>query len=276
MRQIFFALSFSLVLSAMISSPAEATVGGPTTIYDFKYNHSDESVYYIQLDGGGRGCPHVLKKMSLDSGVVSTVFSCDDGEKLINGNFDNIYLVNKKISDLTNGFKDLTPISLKKNNFEIKLSYLKDNYIGDAEKFKISSTFTASLFQNNEKIKDFEVSGCTIEQPFIFDGYIIPGFDKKIILLMSAKGDCFEGGYVSDSISVVGGVGNLDKTYYSSGYKGLGPIQPGEGSLIVYPENNIETKTESAKQDNKSGVIYFATIIAFIVGLIAGRFIKTK
>ena len=60
-----------------------ATVGGPTFIYDFRYNPLDESVYYIKQDFGGRGCPPELIRLSLNSGKTDIAYSCSEGEKII-------------------------------------------------------------------------------------------------------------------------------------------------------------------------------------------------
>lgn len=271
------------------SSHAHATVGGSINLYDFKYNPGDESIYYQQIDNGGRGCPPVLKKISLSNESVSTIFSCDEGEKLTENNWDNNYLVNQKISEITSQFKDLTPISLKKNNISIDVNFLRNGYIGDEQSYLISRVFSLVVYQNQKLVDQKEITSCDLEDPFLFQGYSIPGFNKKIMLLMSAKADCFEGGYVSDSIYVIGGLDNLDKTF-SGNYKGISSIQPDKNTLIVFESEKANykegkdtnlTHISDTYVDNgleKSKWIILITLIgilSFIIGICLGK-IKSK
>ena len=190
-KYILIAIFAVLIFVGGLASNVHATVGGPTFIYDFKYNPQDESVYYTMASEGGRGCPPELVKISLVSGQTQVVFSCSDGEKL-----SSISLVSSEINKITNDFKQLTPLNLKGNNIAIDINFLNaENYSPELNEL-LRRNFNTSVYQNNKKVTDFTISGCKMEQPFVFAGYAIPGFDKKIILLSSAVNDCNEGGYI--------------------------------------------------------------------------------
>lgn len=264
----------------LIANVADATVGGPTYIHEFKYNPKDESVYYIENDSGGRGCPPVLMKISLATGENAVVYSCDQGEKLLSdGNYDSSR-VSAEINTITNGFKDITPINLRKNNISIDI-----NFIG-SEKFSpeideiIRSKFTATVYQDKKKITQLPLQGCNTEQPFTFAGYAIPGFEKKIILLLSTKGDCFEGGYTNESLIVLGGLDHVNKEFVNF-YKYNSPLIPHEGTLVLYEKDIIENtppiivtkeviEKDNSISDNK-GILLAAVFVLLIVGFLLGR-----
>ncbi len=232
---------FSIILIAFfVANSALATVGGPTFIHSFKYNPLDESVYYIQNSESGRGCPPELMKLSLNSGKVSVALSCDQGEKIIEGNGYEFSPIYAEIERRTQNFKSLTPINLKDNRISIDISFVNYTNISPEIAEIKNANFVASVYQDNKKVADFPITGCNQKQPFVFGGYAIPGFDKKIVLLLSAKGDCWEGGYIYESLNVVGGVNNLDKTYLSNFYKGPSALVPNEGTLVVYVSASLE------------------------------------
>jgi len=269
-----------------VAHSALATVGGPTFIYTFKYNPLDESVYYIQNSESGRGCSPELMKLSLNSSKSQIVFSCEEGEKLLGGGDDyNINPVNVAINKIIQNFKDLTPINLKTNRISIDVNFVNyENISPEITEIK-NANFIASVYQDNKKIVDLPISGCNLEQPFVFGGYAIPGFNKKIVLLLSAKGDCWEGGYIYETLHIVGGLNNLDKTYLSNFYKESSALIPNEGTLVVFESegvskeveatNNPELLTETNADTKDTSKIPYA-ILAVILGLGLGYFFGRK
>lgn len=225
----FSRLSITLVsIVIFCSSQVRATVGGEKVLYNFVYNSTDESVYYMRQDFGGRGCPPELFKTSLNSEQSIVVYSCDTGESL------SQQKVESEISKITNGFKSLIPINLKSNAITVDITFVKnENYSFEiAELYR--RHFTATIYQNGKKIKEFPLTGCRLDQPFVFQGYSIPGFNKKIMLLVSAKGDCNEGGYIQESMHVLGDLIDINKTEITNFYKGPSALKLNEGSLVVY------------------------------------------
>ncbi len=225
--------SFISLIVLSIPIFANATVGGETLVYDFKYNPSNESIYYTKTDGGGKGCPPYLMKISLNSEKSDVVFSCDEGIEMSDDT-----KIRSKINSLYSNFRSLNALNFKKNIITTEVTYIKSETYDQESKEVFRRYFIASVYQNGKKVKEFPLSGCYMEQPFTFQGYSIPGFDKKILILVSAIGNCAEGGYVNEHLEIVGGVDNLDKTgywFYKSGF----PIAANIGNIVAYATENI-------------------------------------
>ncbi len=296
-------LLFLFTLFFISSNIAYATVGGPTYIGDFKYNPKDESIYYKFYDHGGRGCPPVLMKISLNDGKTNEVYSCDEGEKFLES-YQNDYNVGiaklaEELDKITSGFKDLTPINLKKNNINIDIKFARsEKFEGELDMIK-NSIFNAEISKDNNKLLFTDIFGCNIEQPFTFAGYSIPGFNKKIVILNSSKANCFEGGYINESLIVVGGLDNINKESLNF-YKGDMALVPNEGTITVYASNSdtkniaddrevkidvkpllsnhVSTSTVTINLfKNKIVIAIFCTIIASIfLGFFLGRVSKRQ
>ncbi len=262
--------SLVLVLPLLMTLSVHATVGGDTLIYDFKYNPSDESVYYTRTDGSGRGCPPELRKVSLNSEKSTTVFSCDEGEKL------SLEQVTSTINATTEKFKPLFPLSLKNNAIAIDVTFVKNETYDKESDEILMRHFSVVVYQHGKKVKEFPITGCTVDQPFTFQGYSIPGFDKKIIMLISAKSNCFEGGYISEALEVIGGVDGLDKASTGNFYKRPTPLLPNEGNLVIYESDTVSsappnplpvsTSTPIAEPSDKQES-FFARLLAWIKSL---------
>lgn len=271
---------------AINSTDVQATVGGPIYISDFKYNPADESVYYIWQSYGGRGCPPELFKLSLNSEQVDKVYSCEQGEKFLsqNGEYDysRIGLIGAEIDKITESFKRLSPLSLRTNNINVDVDFVQAESLGlEFPDEIIRRHFTATVYQDNKKVTEFSIVGCNIEQPFLFQGYAIPGFEKKIILLLSAKGDCWEGGYIYETLHVVGGVDNLDKINIGNFYKDMSALTPNEGNLVIFESEKVITVPNNDEIDETGDVkpptltLVLVSIISILLGaILAGLFLK--
>ncbi len=294
------------IISILGIQTAEATVGGPSYINNFKYNPKDESVYYTEYDHGGRGCPPTLSKISLVDSKVSIVYSCDEGMALIDKTYaenKNYELASTKVTEeinkITKDFKDLSPINLKSNEININLKFQKEIKSEFDPEFIMNSAFNATIVKGDKNLLETSIYGCDARQPFSFLGYSIPGFDKKIVILQSAKSDCMEGGYIRESLIVLGGLDNIDKTPLNF-YKGNEALVPNEGTLIVYsgleniiPSDEVSTSTEKNKNivnkviqgdlevfdestSENSNVIIIAIILSLIVGFVFGKIKKSS
>jgi len=268
----------ALISSLFFASSVNATVGGPTYVYSLKYNPADESVYYTQVNGGGRGCPPELWKISLNTGKRNVVFSCDQGEALQTAtpNSDSP-LVNIEIERITENFKDLTQIHIPNNAIDIDLTFTREEILDDKSDWVIRTDFSADIYEDGTLISELTVSGCSKEQPFVFAGYAIPGFDKKIILLQSAKGDCWEGGYIYESLHVVGGLNNLDKAHVNGSYKTREPLVPNEATLVVFERDVVtndaaptSTTTPSNHLDKIGDYPLIHLLLAGLLGVLIG------
>lgn len=246
-----------LFLIFSVANIAEATVGGPTIISDFKYSPEDQSVYFTQHDFGGRGCPPILKKISLISEETEIFFSCEEGESLISESdswSSRVGLVYQEIEKITGSLKLLIPISLPNNNLEIDIKYKDKEYLSD--EFVIKTNFTADIYQDKVKVDEVAFAGCDIDQPFLFQAFAIPGYEQKIILLLSSVGDCFEGGYIFEQLFVIENVRGLDKTM--SPLVGTGPAKmqevllPNEGTLLVYENQSVDLGGNSGVEESNN------------------------
>lgn len=255
-----------------------ATVGGPTFIYDFRYNPLDESVYYIKQDFGGRGCPPELIRLSLNSGKTDIAYSCSEGEKIIS--LDNYTSpANLEINKIIKDFKSLAPLSLKDNSISIDINFVsEENYSPEVNEV-VRRHFTASIYQNGTKVNELPITGCNLNQPFTFQGYSIPGFEKKIILLLSTRGDCFEGGYINENLYVVGNVGGLNKTSSTNFYKDLSALTPNEGNLVIFESDKLSDEivtTPNQPKEEKTSFLILITValITLIIGTILGILLR--
>lgn len=285
-----------LVLAAFVFSVAlftgqvaQATVGGPTYVYSFKYNPQDESVYFIETSMSGRGCPPELKKISLNTGEVSTVYSCDEGEELLSksDSYDS-EIVLSEIRDITANFKDLSQINLRKNNISVDVDFVRDNYLEGSPDWLLNKEFTATIFQNNKELSRQMITGCDIDQPFTYAGYSIPGFEKKIIMLVSAVEDCFEGGYTGEKLLVVGGLNELDKNYATNYRKGDSPLMASAATLVVSEADKVTGEKEPEKVagndqevndkeiDRPSNTTLLVVSAVFVLGLFVGVVLPRK
>jgi hypothetical protein len=236
--KIILACFVFIIITTFTPNQTNATVGGPTTINEFKYNRTDESIYYILNSYSGRGCPPMLYKLGLISEKNEVVYSCSEGEEFLQGNPQSS--VYTQFNEITNGFKNLAPIHLKNNNIAIDVNYMGE---GETNPVAESKKIEVVVYQNGNKIDEFQTTSCNLEQPFIFEGYEIPGFEKKIILLMSAKRNCNEGGYIGETIHVINNISNLDRTRRTNFYKTQNELAPDESSLIVFEPDTIKTDT---------------------------------
>lgn len=253
-----------VVLFGAIASSASATTGGPTFVYDLVYNPQDESVYYTKSDHGGRGCPPELLKLSLSSKASSFVYSCDDAER-------NPGPVAPRIASMTEGFKYLIPVSLVKNNIEIDVVYTSSSETFPGDNGPWRRAFSATVYQNGKKVDEFSLTGCSLEQPFLFEGYALPSFNKKLILLSSTKGDCMEGGYVREALHAVSVENVSDKNYSTAYYKQDSALVPNEATLVVYEKDKVEVKADIVPHEAaKSIFVKYKTILVLLLVGIAG------
>lgn len=286
------ALLFAFIIASSLPTISHATTGGPTYIYSFKYNPANESVYFVQQNESGRGCPPELLKMSLSTGKTDVVFSCSQGESLISANSaTGVASVTTAINNIVKDFKDLTPISLPKNNIAIDVNFVKSEKLSPTDNWIARSQFTAEVSQDANKITDVLIVGCASDQPFVFAGYAIPGFEKRIVLLLSTKGDCFEGGYTNETLYSIGNINHLDRTQANDSWKTASPLVPSAATLVVFERDNMSTNatatnnnqvdtatTTAAAQSAESNsypqiFLAVAAIIGAIIGFILGALI---
>ncbi len=205
-------------------SQVKATTGGPTFIYNLTFNPADSSVYFLERSEGGKGCPPELKKISLLDEIITDVISCDMAGMLDKSELD------LEINTITSNFKDVTMLLLPRNSIAFDVSQVRTEMLSDG--WVSRTEFLVTVYQNGKQIGQFPATGCSANQPFVFGGYLARGITKKFILILSTKGDCFEGGYSKDTIHVINGITIEDKSSYGDA-KSDKPLTKNEATIVV-------------------------------------------
>ena len=259
-----------------IGSSALATVGGPTYISEIAFNAALNSVYYKVHDGGGRGCPPIIHQINLTTLKDSEVKSCTQVEQEFPYSEENTQKYNQFIADTYQNLSYLGSVSLKKNNIDVQVEFISE-YKMEGFDEPVWNNFLATITQDGKEIGKINFKGCAKDQPHVFEGYMIPDSDKMAILI-SNKGDCFEGGYVKESLSVIKGVTYYDKNIVRN-FKSVSATEPNGGNMVVYagvsqstqpeipsPENSI---TENKNNDK---ILYIVVVILGLgLGYLFGR-----
>lgn len=272
---IFILTLFSLLISG---ERVFATVGGPTYISQIAYKDSDGSVYYLESDMGGKGCPPIIHSINLAKNQDIEVKTCDEvfQQFFKDYNEESRQKYGQFISDAYKNLPYLGSVSLKKNNIDVRVEVLSE-HIENGETFW--TEFRATLTQDNKEVAKLDFRGCSKDQPHIFEGYKISNTGAMAILI-SNKGDCFEGGYVRESLSIIGGIKYYDTNIVRS-IKDESATEPNTGNMVVYAttkdvvhDNNIND-TPLAPQKNSVAEIILMAII-FIAGTALGYLIGRK
>jgi len=261
MKQIHIFLYISLFLLFVLPIDALATVGGPTTIDRLAYNQNQNAVYYTVRFEGGRGCPPVVYKISLEGGRVDSVLNCDQAESLYNlQNSTDQERYYKAIDNIMFEGVPLKKINLINHGIKAEVGHINEVFLDDSE-WKLNSNFHVKILQGNKIKSEFDAKGCEDDQPFVFRGYAIPGVMDKILIMQSTIGDCFEGGYVVDNLFVINNIkleNNTDPDEYLSN---RGPFVS-KGDFVAY----------SSKEEQISKYyILLVPVITFILGVIVSR-----
>lgn len=284
---IFILVVFSLLIS---SEKVLATVGGSSYISQISYKASDNSVYYLENDEGGRGCPPIIHSINLAEIKDVEVKTCDEviQQYFLSDGSNNGDKYRQFIDDTYKNLSyPLVSVSLKKNNIDIHVEVLSEN-IKDGE--KLWTEFRATLTQDNKEVAKLDFRGCDKDQPNIFEGYSLPDTDAMAILI-SGKGDCMEGGYIKENLSIIKGIKYYDTNIVRS-IKEKSAIEPNMGNIVVYATpkdvvndnnkiNNTPTTTTVLQtntpfpQTNPIAKIVLMIII-FIVGTALGYVIGKK
>lgn len=272
------------IFSFLISSEkVVATVGGPTYISKIAYKASDNLVYYLESNMGGKGCPQIIHSVNLVKIKDTEVKTCDEVFQQFFKDYneeENQSKYSRFIYDTYQGLSYLGSISLKKNNINVNVEFISENVAEDGEVYL--REFDAVITQDGKALTSIRFRGCLKDQPHIFEGYRIPNTDAMAILI-SNKGDCFEGGYTRESLSIVRGIKYYDTNIIRS-IKEESATEPNTGNMVIYAtlkdvvnDNNTNNKptTSPAPQKNSVSEIILMAVI-FIVGGTLGYIIRRK
>ena len=218
-----------------------ATVGGPTYISDIVYHAPSESVYYLENSSDGRGCPEIIHSVGLIDIEDVEVKTCDEifEQFFSDSGSDESYLqfVADTYQNLSylESINYLASVSLKKNKIDINVEFISENFNEYGDKY--SSDFEAVISQDGKILAKKRFSGCSKDQPHIFEGYRIPDTNAMAILI-SGKGDCWEGGYTREVLFIISDVKYYDTNIVRSN-KEKSATDLNTANVVVYasPEN---------------------------------------
>ncbi|MBU4338671.1 hypothetical protein KKB43_03770 [Patescibacteria group bacterium] len=273
--------TFSLLI---LGEKVLATVGGQTYISEIAYNTTNSSVYYLVNDYSGKECPPVIHSINLANNQDTQIKTCDEvfQEFFKNYSEENNQKYRQFISDFYKNLFFIGSVSLKKNNINVSVSTLSER-VENGEKYW--TEFRAILTQDNKEVAKIDFRGCDKEQPHIFEGYKIPNSDAMAILI-SNKGDCFEGGYVRETLHLVRGIKYYDTNIVRS-FKESSATEPNLGNMIVYASsrdatnnNNIDNSTnipanqpevtQPTQQNQPKNLVTVSMMLSGVVILVAG------
>lgn len=253
----------------MTANNTSATVGGPTTIDKLSYKASENSIYYVRNDGGGRGCPPIIEKIDLLTKSQIQVKTCEEIESIYYKGENATANYDQFIEDAFDNtlVKTLPTISFPNNNISIVVDYIGERKIAE---YNTASDFRATIFQDSEKRGVIDFVGCYKDQPNVFKGYIIPDTNKMVVEV-SRVGDCFEGGYIRDDVYVIEGINHQDTN--SVGYYNYFS-EPGvhRGNLVVFAQDDKVTNSTSPEIQvvEKNIPVSLWWTLSLIAGLIFG------
>ncbi len=264
-------LSVALLLSfVFVTNTTHATVGGPTYISNIQTTsfNSPEIIYEV-ANQGGRGCPPVIYSQNILTGQTKTLLSCDQAEKL-----SEIDYQTEREVILAKYPVILDRIDLNKNKVTAATVAINEQEMDEAKGFFGKTDFTIDIFQNAIKKSTLSYSGCSPIQPHIIEGYKAPN-NKSLMLVVSTKGDCFEGGYTLQRIFFVPDITIYDAASLPSVINKDPLPGPGNISFIAKvpattaPSAAPKTSTETEK-DEAGTLINYRIIIGILIVLVLG------
>lgn len=252
------------IASFLFFDPVYATVGGPTLIDTIKYNSKDNSVYYLVHDWGGRGCQPAIEKVEVTSGMISEVLSCDEIQRRFYD--DNAGFLQEQYDQYVQSIMKnqvfLRGLDLRKNNISSSVRLVRENV---GEDFVNNwSEFELTVKQNEEEKASIDFRGCYKDQPLVLEGYMILD-SEKMALILSRIGDCFEGGYVLQSLYIVDNISQINADEVWSSTQSAPVVN--RGSLVVYADEPQEDLRPSPPSTNQSDKAIWWAGFALIAGI---------
>lgn len=280
MNKVIYALPLlfvsALALFFLPTTNALATVGGPSYISRIVYDSQNNTVYYLENDYGGRGCPPIIHRLDLITKATTEIKSCDD---IFSNNYDSMMPeYNQLIQDTFQNFPSLHSVSLKKNNISAGVDVVSKK-INNEENFLESTTFNMKIEQDGVEKANFKFNGCSTDQPNILEGYLVP--DSNImIMLLSRIGDCYEGGYVYENVYIVEGINYRDKNAIRFAKEDAALVL-NAGDLVVYATSDKDSVSDTKKGTTLDArgnllIAVMLSITSFAMGILAGYVLAKK
>jgi hypothetical protein len=257
-RKISIGIVFAIICIFNANS-VQATVGGPTYIYDIRAGGDVGEIVYVKKNLGGSGCPPEIYKISTETNKASSLVGCYDG--IDPADYD------AKFNSVLNGYPTLlNRINLESNSIEAVVKVIREVEVDEEKEIYFPQTdFGLDVYQNGIQKTTLTYTGCTTDQPHVIEGYAVPN-SNLIALLVSTKGDCFEGGYITERLYVVPNITVNDSTALPLREKNTPAIANAVGNLTISLGNPGEVTPPIQPKPNSSIPTYY---IYIIVGALA-------
>lgn len=252
---------------------AHATTGGETLISNIYYNTQTKSIIYTSQNNGGRGCPPDLIAQNTVTAQTKYIFDCEDDT--LPAKYPSFFARN---ADYVKDFQPMSQVNIKKLGLGVTLTKLSEEKL-EGDNWLIRTKFRMVVTQNGLKMHEQEITGCSVDQPWVIGGLIAPDLKNKIALLVSGKGDCYEGGYVTEKLFIVPAI--IDGVEYINEYKGSFPLVPTVGNFVVYAQAEaaaVNDEHGAAQSPFESTRVLLTLagfcLVTFILGLFMGKLIQ--
>jgi len=269
----FISLLFVVALLLLISvENVSATVGGPTYIERLSYSADENSLYYLINNQGGRGCPPEIEKINLATKERVLVMSCDKIEATYytKDGFDSSGY-DQFIQNTFKALISLPNISLQKNDISVAIDYISERR---QDEYTIGSDFQATVSQGGKEKEKISFIGCHKDQPNIFRGFFVPD-TRKMVIMISRIGDCFEGGYTKDDIHVLDNI-DFHDTATVGYYNSFSGPKVQQGDLVASAQRVNTTPTTPPTETKQMDFIIVWGAGVLVVGLGVGYLIGRK
>lgn len=269
--QLLTATTFMAVAIFMSATAiAHATTGGETLISNIYYNTQTKSIIYTSQNNGGRGCPPDLIAQNTVTAQTKYIFDCEDDT--LPAKYPSFIARN---ADYVKDFQPMSPVNIKKLGLGITITKLSEEKL-EGDNWLIRTKFRMVVTQNGLKMHEQEITGCSVEQPWVIGGYVAADLKNKMALLVSGKGDCFEGGYTTERLLIVPAI--IEGAEYLNEYKGSFPLVPTVGNFVVYAQAEAaavkpaqDTDTSPLESTRSLLTLVGFCVVTFVLGLFAGR-----
>lgn len=263
---------------SLLAAVTHATVGGPTLIHTLQYGTEKNYVLYEEQNYGGKGCPPGANLLDLRDGSVVPMVSCSDADWMDT----NAY--NQRLESTLSRYPNLLKhIDLTKNGITANVSVTKVTKSNEDAGIFPKTDFKMDVYQNGTLAGSFSYSGCSANQVHIVEGYVIP-YTTNLVLLLSTKGDCFEGGYTNETLHVIHNVNIVDMNFLplkgnteaaaTIGNLSIVASNPASSGKIATPKPSSNINIPASPQTTETAPIsrltsgnmgYIAIIIALII-----------
>lgn len=190
-----------IALALVISSQSvEATVGGPTYVYNLRVSDRDaiaRDIMYIRSDHGGRGCAPQVMVLDAQLNKTRELTGCDDADEAVLERAVRQYPV------------ALNHLHLPYNSFRASTRIVKEVPENIATYEPAHIEFETTIYNRDNPVATLKHTGCYPTQPHIIEGYTL-GKTRVVAFVLSTISGCWEGGYIREQIFPVSIIGFND------------------------------------------------------------------